>query len=89
MFLTKLLRKLYEVRLELQKDFFHKNVLGLKIVRRHVQEGSTIYTDSFTSYLGLSIHSYEHEYVDHSGGEWVRGQCHVNGCEDRVSILRP
>ena len=29
-----------------------------------------------------------HEYVNHSEGEWVRGECHINNCENRASILR-
>ena len=30
-----------------------------------------------------------HEYVNHSEGEWFRGGCHINNCENRASILRP
>jgi transposase-like protein len=61
----------------------------LKIVGRHVLEGSTIYTDFFKSYLGLGEAGYRHEAVNHSDGEWVRGECHINGCENRASLLRP
>jgi len=62
---------------------------AIKIVGRRVQKGSTIYTDSFKSYLGLSETGYRHEYVKHSEGEWVRGECHINNWENRASILRP
>jgi transposase-like protein len=61
----------------------------LKIIGRHVLEGSTIYTDFFKSYLGLGEAGYRHEAVNHSDGEWVRGECHINGCENRASLLRP
>jgi len=39
--------------------------------------------------MGLSRLGYMHEYVNHSEGEWVRGECHIINCENRVSILRP
>jgi len=62
---------------------------AIEIVGRHILKNSTIYTDSFKSYLGLSRLSYIHEYVNHSEGEWVRGECYINNCENRASILRP
>ena len=32
---------------------------------------------------------YRHEYVNHSMGEYVKGEVHINNCEKRASILRP
>jgi len=61
---------------------------AIKIIDRRIQEDSTIYTDNFKSYLGLSRLGYMHEYINHSEGEWVRGGCHINNCENRASILR-
>jgi len=61
---------------------------AIKIVGRRILKNSTIYTDSFKSYSGLSRLSYIHEYLKHSEGEWVRGECHINSCENRASILR-
>ena len=61
---------------------------AIKIVCRRILKDSIIYTDSFKSYLGLSGLGYMHEYVNHSEGEWVRGECHINNCENRASILR-
>ncbi|MBS7638062.1 transposase [Candidatus Bathyarchaeota archaeon] len=52
-------------------------------------QGSTIYTDCFKAYLGLSEAGYRHEAVNHSASEWVSGECHINGCENRASLLRP
>jgi transposase len=62
---------------------------ALRIIRRRVLEGSTIYTDSFKAYLGLCGVGYGHEAVNHSVGEWVKGECHINGCECRASLFRP
>ena len=39
-------------------------------LKRHVSEGSTIYTDCFRTYLGLGGAGYNHEAVNHSKGEW-------------------
>jgi len=62
---------------------------ALKIIGRRVSEGSTVYTDSFKAYLGLGEAGYRHEAVNHSVGEYVRGEAHINSCENRASLLRP
>jgi transposase len=62
---------------------------ALKVIGRRVSEGSSVYTDCFRAYLGLSEAGYRHEAVNHSEGEWVRGEVHINGCENRASLLRP
>ena len=50
-------------------------------VLENVEEGSTVYTDALWSYRGLDQMGYEHEIVNHSKGEYVRGEVHVNGIE--------
>jgi transposase len=60
-----------------------------RIASRHIEAGSRIYTDSFPSYSILQGMGYRHEYVNHSMGEYVRGEVHINNCENRASILRP
>jgi transposase-like protein len=60
-----------------------------RIASRHIEAGSRIYTDSFPSYNVLQGIGYRHEYVNHSMGEYVRGEVHINNCENRASILRP
>jgi transposase-like protein len=60
-----------------------------RIASRHIEAGSRIYTDSFPSYSILQGIGYRHEYVNHSMGEYVRGEVHINNCENRASILRP
>jgi len=62
---------------------------AIKIIDRHILKNSIIYTDNFKSYLGLNELGYKHEYVNHSEKEWVKGECHINNCENRASILRP
>lgn len=55
-------------------------------VRRHVDEGSTIYTDAFYSYRGLAK-DFTHGFVDHAE-KYVDGQVHTNGCENYWSLLK-
>ena len=48
-------------------------------------------TDEYIIYQGIGeeIEAVkEHKVVDHSKGEWARGEAHVNGCEDRNGFLR-
>jgi len=56
-----------------------------KVVGRRVSKDSTVYTDAFTSYSVLDELGYRHVGVNHSAGEYVRGEAHVNGCENRGS----
>ena len=62
---------------------------ALKVIGRRVSKGSSVYTDCFKAYRGLSMAGYGHEAVNHSVSEWVRGECHINSCENRASLLRP
>lgn len=55
-------------------------------VRAAVEPGSTIYTDSLKSYLGLSD-AYTHETVDHAI-EFARGNVHTNNVENFWSLLK-
>lgn len=52
----------------------------------NVVQGSTVYTDEHPSYLGLS--NYRHESVNHSSGEYVRGDVHTNGTESFWSLIK-
>ena len=51
------------------------------IIKANIEKGSTIHTDELKSYSGLKKVGFEHETVDHSAGEYVDGDCHVNGME--------
>lgn len=55
-------------------------------VRSHVEEGSSVYTDSLGSYSGLSG-DFAHEVVDHAEA-YVNGQVHTNGIENFWSLLK-
>lgn len=58
-----------------------------KLIKDNVEFGSTIYTDSWRGYNGLS-EKYIHETVDHSKKEFVRGDVHTNGIESAWSYLK-
>ena len=55
-------------------------------VRRHVAEGSSVYTDAFYSYRGLAG-DFQHGFVDHAEC-YVDGQVHTNSCENFWSLLK-
>ena len=56
-------------------------------ISRHVEFGSTIYTDEHKSYGGLN--NYERGSVRHSAGEYVGpGNIHVNGAESMWALLK-
>jgi len=55
-------------------------------VRKHVAEGSNVYTDAFYSYRGLQG-DFQHGFVDHAEC-YVDGQIHTNGCENFWSLLK-
>ena len=51
--------------------------------------GSRIHTDEFSSYRSLTErHGFEHETVDHSAKEYVRGDVHTNGIESFWSQVK-
>jgi transposase-like protein len=51
-----------------------------------VAKGSTLYTDDHRGYLGLK--GYRHSAVNHSGGEYVRGNAHTNGIESFWAVMK-
>jgi transposase-like protein len=55
-------------------------------LRKHVEIGTAIYTDSFHSYNGLAP-DYLHKVVDHAV-EYVNGRIHTNGLENFWSLLK-
>lgn len=52
-----------------------------------VRKGSTIMTDEWRSYEGLA-EKYIHETINHSGGEYVRGNVHTNSIEGFWALLK-
>jgi transposase-like protein len=55
-------------------------------VRKHVEAGSALYTDSLPSYSGLA-QEYAHAVVDHAVA-YVDGRVHTNGLENFWSLLK-
>ena len=52
----------------------------------HAKKGSMIYTDGAYEYRDME--GYEHEWVNHSRGEYVRGECTTNGIESFWSGIK-
>lgn len=52
-----------------------------EIIRKHVIEGSVIYTDGWLGYRNLQKW-YTHDYVDHSAREYKRGEVHTNNIDN-------
>lgn len=55
-------------------------------IEKNVNAGSTVYSDSHQSYIGLT--NFVHSSVNHSGGEYVRGEVHTNGIESFWALLK-
>ena len=51
------------------------------VILEKVLKGSTISTDELRSYHALKGHGYAHGTVNHSAGEYVKGDIHVNSLE--------
>lgn len=58
-----------------------------ELILNHVEPGSTIYTDGWLGYKNLYQH-YKHEYVNHSEGEYVNGDIHINSIEGFWGFLK-
>ena len=52
----------------------------------NVKRGATVYTDGHKGYVGLP--GFHHQVVEHSVGEYVRGQAHTNGVESFWALLK-
>lgn len=57
------------------------------LILQYVQPESTIYTDGFLGYKNLDKY-YNHHWIDHSGGEYGRGDIHTNSIEGFWSYLK-
>ncbi len=56
-------------------------------VRDNTEPGATVYTDEATAYAGLA-RDYDHDAVNHSAGEYIRGQAGINGMERFWSTMK-
>jgi transposase-like protein len=57
-----------------------------RFLQDNVAQGSTVYTDDHRAYLNLQ--GFQHESVNHSMKEYVRGQAHTNGIESFWALLK-
>ena len=55
-------------------------------IKFHVEKGTTLYTDSWSAYLGLGP-AYQHFVIDHAKA-YVDGLVHTNGMENFWSLLK-
>ena len=72
-----------EVRAEVIRRNDGETLKGF--VREHVEPGATIYTDEAAAYKGMP--EFNHESVNHSVSEYVRGMAHTNGIESFWSMF--
>ena len=73
-----------EVRASIVPDRKRKTLQSA--VRDQVEPGSSVYTDSLSSYTGLSD-DYDHATVDHAE-RYVIGRVHTNGIENFWALLK-
>src|SRR5580704_11707570 len=59
-----------------------------RVIRRNVHEDSRLMTDTAGYYRGRRFGIPQHEMVDHSAGEYVAGDAHVNTLEGYYSIFK-
>ena len=57
------------------------------IIRRNTKKGSTVVTDDWGAYNGLS-HTFNHQVINHSKKEYVRGDVHTNTVEGFLALLK-
>ena len=57
-------------------------------VMETVKEGAMVYTDQNRSYEALVKKKYVYEAVNHSVGEYIKGQAHTNGVESFWAMLK-
>jgi hypothetical protein len=57
-------------------------------MHRHIEYGSTVYTDEAGGYRRVGGLFYTHEAVNHGAGEYVRGACSTNGIESVFAVMK-
>lgn len=60
----------------------------ISVLKSYANIGTAIYTDGYKMYRGLTKEGFLHAYVDHDGGEYVRGNVHTNNIEGFWGILK-
>jgi transposase-like protein len=57
------------------------------VVKNRVDRGSAVMTDELQAYKSLG-EDFNHETVNHSAGEWTRGNVNTNGVENAWSLFK-
>ncbi len=57
-------------------------------IRNNIIAGSTVYTDDHGGYRNVKKSGYKHESVNHSAGEYVRGNVSTNGIESVWAVMK-
>jgi transposase-like protein len=60
----------------------------IKTMHARVETGAEVLTDGYKMYRGLKIEKFQHEYVNHHLGEYVREHVHTNNIEGFWGILK-
>jgi transposase-like protein len=58
------------------------------LIEQNVEKGSTVHTDENLAYRNLYLKGYDHQRVNHSAGEYVRGNVHTNSLEGFWSMIK-
>ncbi|MEQ8769988.1 MAG: IS1595 family transposase [Phycisphaerales bacterium] len=59
-----------------------------QVIGENVAHGSRVFTDGSSVYSWLGAAGYSHESVNHTAGEYARGEVYTNGCENYFNCLR-
>ena len=59
-----------------------------RFIRKNIKPGSTIYSDDSPIYRGLDKVGYQHQSVNHSAGEYVRGEVSTNSIESFWAVFK-
>lgn len=59
-----------------------------RAVHANIETGSTLHTDEHGGYVGLEGLFFDHERINHSGGEYVRDGVTTNGIESVWAVMK-
>lgn len=58
------------------------------LIRKTVLSGTRIFTDGYKMYRRLPRYGYDHDWVDHDAGEYVRGEVHTQTIDGFWGLLK-
>jgi transposase-like protein len=59
-----------------------------RAIHKHVEVGSTLHTDEASAYNGLDGLFYQHDQINHSAGEYARGDVTTNSIESVWAVMK-